>query len=258
MTEVEARFILGLSPNPTSSEIKSAYHQAAKEHHPDVNGSPERMRMVNEAYQALKGQTFSAPPIQHPPPRSAPLTRPKPRSAPSTQPPPSVTPTHQLGDFLEGLAQFGLFMIGLIIYTPLIWGGMFYVFPPDDSNWCRSILKRLLWGVGIWVVVYCGVAFALLAGKPAVPSFQETPVPNRTNKTYNSTFDPIAYRKAQESLKRKHDYMPDSQIYSWTGDDGLLIISDRPRPAVADGDKVCKTVSGVYVACYSCGHVECK
>jgi curved DNA-binding protein CbpA len=45
--------ILGVSPSATASEIKTAYHQAAKRAHPDAGGNAEAMQRVNEAYATL-------------------------------------------------------------------------------------------------------------------------------------------------------------------------------------------------------------
>jgi molecular chaperone DnaJ len=48
--------ILGLSRSATAEEIKRAFRQLAREHHPDVNQDPqaaERFKEINEAYQVL-------------------------------------------------------------------------------------------------------------------------------------------------------------------------------------------------------------
>ena len=46
--------ILGISPNATANEIRSAYRQLAKEFHPDhYTGSSERFRNIQEAYSVL-------------------------------------------------------------------------------------------------------------------------------------------------------------------------------------------------------------
>ncbi len=48
--------ILGVSPTATQEEIKRAFRQLARAHHPDVNQDPradERFKEINEAYQVL-------------------------------------------------------------------------------------------------------------------------------------------------------------------------------------------------------------
>lgn len=50
--------MLGLEPGATASEIKKAYHQLSKEHHPDKNpqdpeGAAEKMATINNAYEKL-------------------------------------------------------------------------------------------------------------------------------------------------------------------------------------------------------------
>lgn len=49
--------VLGISPDATPEEVKSAYRRAAKEHHPDRNGdspeSLEKFRAIQEAYESI-------------------------------------------------------------------------------------------------------------------------------------------------------------------------------------------------------------
>ena len=46
--------ILGISPNATGNEIKSAFRRLAKEFHPDrYQGSGNRFREIQEAYSVL-------------------------------------------------------------------------------------------------------------------------------------------------------------------------------------------------------------
>ena len=48
--------LLGVPPDATTAQIKSAYRKLAKQYHPDVNNSPdaaERFREITEAYDTL-------------------------------------------------------------------------------------------------------------------------------------------------------------------------------------------------------------
>ena len=49
----EARRILGVSANADSIEIRRAYRQLVKQHHPDVGGDPDRFKQINAAYLRL-------------------------------------------------------------------------------------------------------------------------------------------------------------------------------------------------------------
>ena len=49
--------ILGVKPDASEAEIKSAYRKLARKYHPDVSkeaGAEEKFKSVNEAYEALK------------------------------------------------------------------------------------------------------------------------------------------------------------------------------------------------------------
>src|ERR1700733_10294985 len=49
--------ILGVKPEATDAQIKSAYRKLARKYHPDVSkekGAEEKFKSVNEAYEALK------------------------------------------------------------------------------------------------------------------------------------------------------------------------------------------------------------
>ncbi len=44
---------LGVAKTATEAEIKTAYRQLAREHHPDRQGDPLKFRAVAEAYETL-------------------------------------------------------------------------------------------------------------------------------------------------------------------------------------------------------------
>lgn len=46
--------ILGIAKNATPDQIKKAYREKVKEHHPDKGGDAEHFKRINEAYETLK------------------------------------------------------------------------------------------------------------------------------------------------------------------------------------------------------------
>jgi curved DNA-binding protein CbpA len=57
MSDIEARDHLELQPGHSEDDLKAAYREASKKHHPDVGGSPEKMKHINAAYEKLKGRS---------------------------------------------------------------------------------------------------------------------------------------------------------------------------------------------------------
>jgi anti-sigma factor RsiW len=51
----DALAVLGLDPGASAVAIKRAHRRLVKQHHPDMGGSAEAFRRVNEAYQQLMG-----------------------------------------------------------------------------------------------------------------------------------------------------------------------------------------------------------
>ncbi len=50
---IAALTVLGLDANASLTEIKKAHRKLVKQHHPDLGGSAEAFRRINEAYQSL-------------------------------------------------------------------------------------------------------------------------------------------------------------------------------------------------------------
>ena len=54
-------YVLGVAPTATSDEIRAAYHEQARLHHPDApGGSHDRMQAVNDAWELLSDETRRA------------------------------------------------------------------------------------------------------------------------------------------------------------------------------------------------------
>jgi len=52
--------LLEIEPNASSIQIRKAFLQKAKQHHPDVGGSTESMRLLNTAYKTLTSYMHKA------------------------------------------------------------------------------------------------------------------------------------------------------------------------------------------------------
>ena len=65
--------VLGVARGASPAEIKAAYRQLAKRHHPDVGGDPEQFKRIVAAYDAIRDGRVPEPepepaPRQEPPP----------------------------------------------------------------------------------------------------------------------------------------------------------------------------------------------
>ena len=48
--------ILGIQENASEKEVKEAYRQKAREHHPDRGGDPNKFKIIQMAYELIKRQ----------------------------------------------------------------------------------------------------------------------------------------------------------------------------------------------------------
>jgi len=56
MSDKDLYSVLGVSRNADISEIRSAYKQLAKEHHPDKGGDPEKFKEISQAHEVLSSE----------------------------------------------------------------------------------------------------------------------------------------------------------------------------------------------------------
>ncbi len=57
--------VLGVKPDATNREIKSAYRRLAKKHHPDTGGDVNKFREITEAYNALTDKSQKSVHTKH-------------------------------------------------------------------------------------------------------------------------------------------------------------------------------------------------
>ena len=51
--------LLGVSRQASDKDLKNAFKNKAREHHPDKGGDPEKFKQINEAYQNLSDQDLT-------------------------------------------------------------------------------------------------------------------------------------------------------------------------------------------------------
>jgi len=57
----QARQVLGVGADATAAEIKQAYRQLARQHHPDAGGDPEQFHRIQQAYELLSQPATATP-----------------------------------------------------------------------------------------------------------------------------------------------------------------------------------------------------
>src|SRR4051794_31020510 len=87
----DPRAVLGVKPDASWDDIRSAYRRLAKAFHPDTGGDPRRMAEVNSAFQQLS--------VAHAEPEPKPEAPPEPAAEPS----PVATAVDELSFSIEQL-----------------------------------------------------------------------------------------------------------------------------------------------------------
>ena len=58
--------VLGVPAGSSAAELRRAFVEAARRHHPDRGGDPDAMRRVNEAWEQVRGAGGDPPPPEEP------------------------------------------------------------------------------------------------------------------------------------------------------------------------------------------------
>ncbi|MFN2532698.1 MAG: J domain-containing protein [Pyrinomonadaceae bacterium] len=123
--------LLGVSEAASQNEIERQYKRQAAKHHPDLGGSEERMKSLNEAYTVLKNQTSR---------REYDATRKKDVQQHFAV---SVTPAAQdVGVFGHCLSAIMCLFLGLFLLFLVRFQGIWFLWP-------LGILAALVIGFGI-------------------------------------------------------------------------------------------------------------
>ena len=69
----DPRSVLGVAPDASWDDIRSAYRRLAKQLHPDTGGDPRRMAEVNRAFQLLSDASAAPEPLPEPEPEPSPV-----------------------------------------------------------------------------------------------------------------------------------------------------------------------------------------
>ena len=124
--------VLGVGEDATKSEIDRQYKRQASKHHPDLGGSEERMKSLNEAYGVLKDQSSRrdydrarrySEPVQH----FVPVTKPT---------------AHDVGVFGHVLSAFLCLIAGFFLLVLVRFQWIFFLWP-------LAILAVFILGFGI-------------------------------------------------------------------------------------------------------------
>ena len=143
--------VLGVGEDATKSEIDRQYKRQASKHHPDLGGSEERMKSLNEAYGVLRNQearkTYDAQ-----------------RAKPDRPFVPVTAPTAQdVGLLGRGLTSFLCLTIGLFLLVLVRSQWIFFLWP-------MAILSILVILLG--VVMARGTMRAFNSSLPATNPFR--------------------------------------------------------------------------------------
>lgn len=171
--------VLELEPGSDLGELKRAYREAAKTWHPDRfpydatlrQGCEERMRLINEAYEALRTLLEGGEP-PHP---GAPQWGADPEESEAASDlaawkpsPPPFVPTQQLGAIpafasmgrlaaalsAAGLALAALFVLPNQTWAPY-WSGMRLIASPALAYAAAAAFARGVWEMGLGLFLLC-------------------------------------------------------------------------------------------------------
>jgi len=139
--------VLGVGEDATKSEIDRQYKRQASKDHPDLGGSEERMKSLNEAYGVLKDQTS-----RRDYDRSRRYTRPTQTFVPVTKP-----TAHDVGVFGHVLSAFLCLIAGFFLLVLVRFQWIFFLWP-------LAILAVFILGFG--VLMARGAMIAVNASLP--------------------------------------------------------------------------------------------
>lgn len=135
--------VLGADENSSPREIERLYKRLARKHHPDRGGTDDEMKMLNEAYRVLRGDSSR---------KSYDAERRKPAE---TRPAIHVTPpARDVGIYGQGLSALLCVVLGLLLLFLVRFNGLWFLWP----------LAVLALGVSFFGILMAHSAMSTLLG----------------------------------------------------------------------------------------------